>query len=81
MAIGKSGEKINQNKIKIYFGKNLLCTNGSIYSKINIKKINQYMKNEIIEIRVVLQNEKFNHTIYGNDLTYKYIKINADYRS
>ena len=81
MAIGKSGEKINQNKIKIYFGKNLLCTNGSIYSKINIKKINQYMKNEIIEIRVVLQNGKFNHTIYGNDLTYKYIKINADYRS
>ena len=68
-------------KIKIYFGKNLLCTNGSIYSKINIKKINQYMKNEIIEIRVVLQNGKFNHTIYGNDLTYKYIKINADYRS
>ena len=26
--------------------------------KINIKKINQYMKNEIIEIRVVLQNGK-----------------------
>ena len=81
MAIGKSGEKINQNKIKIYFGKNLLCKNGSIYSKINTKKINQYMKNEIIEIRVILQNGKFNHTIYGNDLTYKYIKINADYRS
>ena len=80
-AIGKSQEKINQKKIKIYFGKNLVCQQGSGYKKINLKKIDNYMKNKIIEITVSLDNGKINHTIYGNDLTYEYIRINADYRS
>ncbi len=80
-AIGKSQEKINQNNIKIYFGKNLVCNNGSIFEKINNQKLNKYMKNKIIEISVYLNTGKFNHTIYGNDLSHEYIRINADYRS
>ena len=80
-AIGKSEEKITQNKIKVLFGKNLVCKNGSIYKKINLPSLNAYMKNKIIEITVVIQNGNINHTIYGNDLTYEYIRINADYRS
>ena len=80
-AIGKSEEKINQNKIEIYFGKNLLCKNGSIYKNINYNKINKYMKNKTIEISVILQTGKKSHTVYGNDLTNEYIRINADYRS
>ena len=80
-AIGKSQEKINQNHIKIYFGDSLVCKNGSIYKKINNKKLKKYMKNRIIEISVYLDNGKFNHTIYGNDLSHEYIRINADYRS
>tara|TARA_B100000242_G_scaffold75396_1_gene48851 strand:- start:84 stop:1127 length:1044 start_codon:yes stop_codon:yes gene_type:complete len=80
-AIGKSEEKINQNKIKIYFGKNLLCKNGSIYKNINYNKVNKYMKNKTIEISVILQTGKKSHTVYGNDLTNEYIRINADYRS
>ena len=80
-AIGKSEEKINQNKIKIFFGKNLLCKNGSIYKNINYNKVNKYMKNKTIEISVILQTGKKSHTVYGNDLTNEYIRINADYRS
>ena len=81
MAIGKSQEKINQNKIKLSFGNNVVCFNGSINNKINITKLNKYMKNKIIEINVWFKNGKKNHTVYGNDLTNEYIKINADYRS
>ena len=81
MAIGKSYEKITQNKIKIYFGNNLVCEKGSINNKINIPKLNQYMKAKIIKIKVDLGLGKYSKTVYGNDLTYKYIKINADYRS
>ncbi len=81
MAIGKSNEKINQNKIKVFFGKNLVCKNGSIYNKINLHKLNKYMKRKIIEIFIFLENGKINHTVYGNDLTNEYIRINADYRS
>ncbi len=80
-AIGKSQENIDQDKIKIFFGKNLVCYNGSINKKINLKKLDQYMKKNIIEISVFLNSGKINHTVYGNDLTYEYIRINSDYRS
>ncbi len=81
MAIGKTEENINQNKIKVFFGNNIVCEDGSISQKINNKKLNQYMKNNTIEINVKLNLGKFSHTVYGNDLTIEYLKINADYRS
>ena len=81
MAIGKTEEKINQNKIKVLFGNNIVCENGLVSKKINIRKLNQYMKNNTIDINVNLNLGKFSNTVYGNDLTLEYLKINADYRS
>ena len=81
MAIGKSRENIIQDKIKIYFGSYLLCKSGKINPKINILKINKYMKDKFIKIRVDLGIGINNHKVYGNDLSYDYIKINSDYRS
>ena len=81
MAIGKTKENINQNKIKLLFGNNIVCENGLISKKINKRKLNYYMKNKTIEINVKLNLGKFYHTVYGNDLTLEYLKINADYRS
>ena len=81
MAIGKSQEKIDQNKILIHFGKNLVCKNGSVYKKINHKTLNNYMKKNVIEINVNLKNGKQDYKVYGNDLTHNYVSINADYRS
>ncbi len=81
MAIGKTEENINQNKIKVLFGNNVVCENGSISKKINIKKLNNYMKNKTIDINVKLNLGKYFYTVHGNDLTFEYLKINADYRS
>ena len=81
MAIGKSYEKINQNKIKVSFGKNTVCKNGQIFKKINTKQLNRYMKQKVININVDLGLGKFSKTVFGNDLTYEYIQINADYRN
>ncbi len=81
MAIGKTEENINQNKIKVLFGNNTVCENGSISKKINIRKLNNYMKNKTIDINVNLNLGNFYHTVYGNDLTHEYLNINADYRS
>ena len=81
MAIGKSYEKINQNLIKIKFGDIIVCSNGHVQKKINYKKLNNYMKKKIIEIQVDLGLGPYSKTVIGNDLTYKYIKINAEYRS
>ena len=39
------------------------------------------MKNKTIEISVILNSGFVNHTVYGNDLSHEYIRINADYRS
>ena len=54
---------------------------ASISKKINIRRLNDYKKNKTIEINVKLNSGKFYHTVYGNDLTHEYLKINADYRS
>ena len=81
MAIGKTYEKINQDLIKIKFGDIIVCSNGHIRKKINYRKLNRYMKKKIIKIQVDLGLGSFSKTVLGNDLTYKYIKINAEYRS
>ena len=54
MAIGKSKERIEQNNLKIFFGKNLVCENGKKSKKLNLSKLNRYMKNNTIEIVLVL---------------------------
>ncbi len=80
-AIGKTQEKIKQEKTSIKFGNNILAMNGKIYSNINISKVDKYMKNQVIDIEVNLRLGKASSTVYGNDLNQEYIRINADYRS
>ena len=81
MAIGKTKEKIKQNKISIKLGNFLLSDKGQKNSKINFYKLDKYMKNKIIDIKVSLNLGNSSSIVYGNDLNNKYIKINADYRS
>ena len=81
MALGKTKEKIIQEKIIIKFGNNLLANKGKRSPKINLSKVNKYMKNKIIAIEVSLGLGEASSIVYGNDLNNQYIKINADYRS
>ena len=80
-AIGKADKEIIQNKIIIKFNNFVLAKKGAVYSKIDIKKIDSYMKNKIIKINVDLGIGKFNKKVLSSDLTRNYIKINSDYRS
>ena len=81
MAIGKADSKINQNKIKLKFGNLLVASNGQMFKKINMKKLDIYMKNKVIQINLDLGIGDFKRTVYASDLTHEYIRINADYRS
>ena len=81
MAIGKTQEKIKQEKTSIKLGNNILAINGERSKNINLLKIDKYMKNKVIEIEVNLRLGKASSIVYGNDLNNEYIKINADYRS
>ncbi len=47
MAIGKTQEKIKQEKIKIKFGNYILANKGEGNKNINISKIDKYMKNSL----------------------------------
>ena len=80
-AIGKTQEKIKQEKTSIKFGSNILTINGERYRNINLSKVNRYMKNQVIDIEVNLRLGKSSSTVYGNDLNNEYVRINADYRS
>ena len=81
MAIGKSYEPIDQNKIKIKFGKYLVTKNGMKYSKYSEINLSDYLKNKEIKLLIDLGMGKSKWTVYTCDLTEKYIRINADYRS
>ena len=81
MAIGKADSQIQQNKIKLMFGNYLVANHGHKYKKINLKKLDTYMLNKHIKIKVNLGLGKFQRTVYSSDLTHEYIRINADYRS
>ena len=81
MGIGKSGEKIDKNKISIKFGDFLLAENGARVENADIDKIREYMKWDsiVIEINLNLGSEQF--SCYTCDFTHDYIDINADYRN
>ena len=81
MAIGKTNEKVIQNNLSIKFGKILLAKNGERNRRINLSRVDNYMKNKLIEIEVNLYIGKHSKIVYGNDLNNEYISINADYRS
>ena len=81
MAIGKSEKNIVQDKIIIKFDNLVVTKKGAMYAKIDIKKLNSYMKNKIIKINVDLGIGRSNKKVWASDLTHDYVSINADYRS
>ncbi len=81
MGIGKSGEKIDKNKIAIKFGDFLVAENGAPIESNDENKINEYMKWDsiVIEVDLNLGSEAFE--CYTCDFTHDYIDINADYKN
>ena len=81
MAIGKSGIKIDEEKISIWFGNHLVAQNGSISDAYSESKVAKYMKKDSLLVTVDLGMGNKKASIYTCDLTHDYISINADYRS
>ncbi len=81
MAIGKADKHIDQNKIIIKFDNLVVAKKGAMYKKIDLTKLNRYMKNKVIKIKVNLGIDKYTKKVWSSDLTHEYININSDYRS
>jgi glutamate N-acetyltransferase/amino-acid N-acetyltransferase len=81
MALGKTGVRIENSKISIKFGKFLILKSGQTLLSKNVKRINNYLKGNEIEISVTVGKGPANCSVWTCDLTKNYISINTDYRS
>ncbi len=81
MAVGKSGEKAERDKLAIRFGDYVLAYDGQRAADYDEALVSTYMKHSDIVIGVELGMGSGCFTVWTCDLTHGYIEINADYRS
>ena len=81
MGIGKSGEEVDQKKLKITIGNFIVAENGKISETYDEKKLKEYMQWGSIEIEINLKLGNDAFKCYTCDFTHDYIDINADYRN
>ncbi len=81
MAVGKSGEPADRDKIAIRFGDILVAENGWVSPDYTEQQGVDYMKQQDLRIATDLGIGDGAATVWTCDLTHGYITINADYRS
>ena len=81
MAIGKSGEAADRDRLSIWFGPHIVARNGERSAEYVEKTVAGYMKNTDLAIRIDVGVGGGAATVWTCDLTHDYISINADYRS
>jgi glutamate N-acetyltransferase/amino-acid N-acetyltransferase len=81
MAIGKSKETININKLKIKLGAKLVASQGMRNIKYKESDLKKYMKSNRINIEVDLGIGNSEAKMMTCDYSYDYIRINASYKS
>jgi glutamate N-acetyltransferase/amino-acid N-acetyltransferase len=80
--IGASGVECNENTLSIKIGDVLVYERGNILFTPEIEeKAHKVMKKESFSISVDLGIGEGEFTAYGCDLSYEYVKINAEYRT
>jgi glutamate N-acetyltransferase / amino-acid N-acetyltransferase len=81
MAVGKSGEAADRDKLSIWFGDHCVARNGERAEEYAEATVAAYMKNREIVIRANVGVGKASAEVWTCDLTHDYVSINADYRS
>jgi glutamate N-acetyltransferase/amino-acid N-acetyltransferase len=81
MAVGKSGEFADRDRLTIRFGDILVAEKGWVASGYSEEAGAAYMKNSDLQVFVDLGVGVGSATVWTCDLTHQYITINADYRS
>jgi len=81
MAVGKSGQKANRDKIVIRVGGQAITAKGMVRPDYNEAKATAHLKGREIVLDVDVGVGKGGAKVWTCDLTHGYIAINADYRS
>jgi glutamate N-acetyltransferase/amino-acid N-acetyltransferase len=81
MAVGKTEEPVDRDRLAIWFGPNEAAVDGAPSPTYDEAKMTAYMKNAEIDITVDVASGRASATVWTCDLTKGYIEINGDYRS
>jgi glutamate N-acetyltransferase/amino-acid N-acetyltransferase len=81
MAVGKSGEAADRDRLSITYGDIVVARDGERADTYDEQTVARYMENREIRIGVDLKLGPGTATVWTCDLTHDYISINADYRS
>ncbi len=81
MAIGKSGEPADRDKLSIWFGEHHVAKDGEAVDGYEEAPVAAYMKGAELSVKADVGTGKSSATVWTCDLTHAYIDINADYRS
>jgi glutamate N-acetyltransferase/amino-acid N-acetyltransferase len=89
MAVGKSGEAAERDRLSIKIGGHAVARNGRAVAGYDERPIAKHMKGDRVHIEVNVGAKggkgkgrgKGKARIWASDLTHGYISINADYRS
>ncbi len=79
--VGASFVEMEQDKVEIYFDNLKYVENGLLIDKAQEKQAASIMQKKAFSITIDLNIGTAEHTVYTSDLSYDYIKINADYRT
>ncbi|MEA3559616.1 MAG: bifunctional glutamate N-acetyltransferase/amino-acid acetyltransferase ArgJ [Candidatus Thermoplasmatota archaeon] len=80
-AVGRAGVDLDPDNIDIYIGskKQIKVCEGGVHTSFNRKQLKQMMKSSIINVLIDLKNGDQNSVGWGTDMSYEYIRINAEY--
>jgi glutamate N-acetyltransferase / amino-acid N-acetyltransferase len=81
MAVGKAGEPADRDRLRIWFGKELVAENGARAVAYDEGKATKAVSGRDVVIRVDMGLGQNCARIYTCDLTEGYVRINASYRS
>ncbi len=81
MAVGKSGARADRDRLRISFGDIVVAEEGRVARAYTEEAGASYMKRDRIKLAVDLGLGEASDTMWTCDMTYRYIEINADYRS
>lgn len=81
-AIGRAGvNNLDVNAVQVHLNSVLIAENGARAASYTEEAGQAAMQPEDIEIRVSLNRGQVNETVWTTDLTYEYVRINAEYRT
>ncbi len=77
-ALGSSGIPLEKERVSLSIGDILVFSQDSPVN-INLNKLKEVFQKDRIDVRIGLGGGDKSYCVYTSDLSYDYVKINADY--